>query len=63
MLFSQKLWSQKFCINLYQLMNNNISLKYYINFCCNVQQYTDKDSIRFNLDLIFLYNAKFLYDL
>ncbi len=44
-------------------MNDNISLKHHINLCCSVQQYTDKDLIKFNLDLIFLYNAKFLYDL
>jgi len=43
-------------------MNNSISLKYYINLYCSVQQYINKDLIRFNLDLIFLYNARFLYD-
>ncbi len=43
-------------------MSDSVLLRHYINLYCSVQQYTDRDSIKFNLDLIFLYNAKFLYD-
>jgi len=44
-------------------MSDNILLRHHINLCCSVQQYTDRDLTEFNLNLIFHYNAKFLYDL
>ncbi len=43
-------------------MSDSILLRHHINLCYSVQQYTDKDLTEFNLDLIFFYNTRFLYN-